>query len=74
MKIFGKEIRFIDGVKQAWQLFSVQLSTLLILLDALSRNWVELKEFLPDGWVGAFGTAIIVGRVIQQTKAGVAGR
>ena len=58
----------VDNWKNAWNWLSVQLAALLVILDVLAQNLPAVAVYLPEGWVKWLGIAIIVARVINQTR------
>ncbi len=59
----------VDNWKNAWKWLSVQLAVLLVVLDVLAESLPAVAAYLPEGWVKWLGLAIIVGRVLNQTRA-----
>jgi len=58
----------IDDWKQAWKFLSVWLALIMMGLDVAGDSLPMIKEYLPDGWVKYAAGAIILARVIKQTK------
>lgn len=69
----NKKQRFISNWQSSWRLSSVQLTALLVILNAINAEILPLFNFaIPDkamNWINAFlGVAIIVLRLLLQPK------
>lgn len=71
-KVTPPAFQLVSDWKQSWKYFSVQLTTIMIVLQVLEENLPAVQAYLPEGWVKYIGLAILVGRVIQQGNAVVA--
>lgn len=61
-----KKLQLVADWKQGWKFLSVQLATVLVVLQVLEENLPAVQHMLPEGWVKYIGLAILIGRLIQQ--------
>lgn len=58
----------IDDWKRAWKFLSLWLAGALIFIDSAMEYLPVIKQYLPDGWVKYVAAAIIVARLVNQTR------
>ena len=60
------KIQLVDDWQQSWKFLSVQLTTILVVLQVLEENMPAVQQYLPEGWVKYVGLAILIGRLVRQ--------
>lgn len=58
----------IDDWKVAYKFLSLQLATLLVLLEGAYEFLPEIKGYFPDHWQGYIAGSIILARLWGQRK------
>lgn len=61
----------IPNWKQAWRYVSVQLALLMTVLLGLEQLMPQIVTYLPPEWQLILSGAILVARIVQQTKVSV---
>lgn len=62
------EARLIDQWRCAYKLMTVWLAALMVLMSTAYEYMPVMQQYLPEGWVRWMAGAIIVARVIRQSR------
>lgn len=65
------ESLLVENWKSAHKWLSVWITAGLIALSTADQYMPAIQQYLPAGWVKYFGIAIIVARLIRQSKKAV---
>jgi len=58
----------VEDWKQAYRWLSVQLAFLLVLLEGAYQYLPQVQSYFPAHWHAYIGGAILLARLINQTK------
>ena len=59
-------MKLIENWKQAGKFWTVQLASVLILVDFAYEYLPVMQTFLPESWVRWVGLTLIVARILRQ--------
>lgn len=64
-------MKLIKNWRQAWRMYSMWLSALIVLLATMETFMPQLQPLLPPKVYAGLGVAVMVARLIQQAKLAV---
>ena len=64
-------MKLIPNWRQAWRMYSVRLSLLIVVLATMESFLPELQPLLPPKVYAGLGVAVMVARLFQQAKLAV---
>lgn len=62
------EARLIDGWQCAYKLMTVWIAAAMVAVSTAYEYLPVFQQYLPDGWVRWMAGAIIVARIIKQSR------
>ena len=62
------EARLIDGWQCFYKLMTVWIATAMIFVSMAYEYLPVIQQYLPEGWVRWMAGAVIVARIIKQTR------
>ena len=64
-------MKLVKNWRQAWRMYSVQLSALIVVLATMETFLPQLQPLLPPKVYAGLGVAVMVARILQQAKLAV---
>lgn len=64
-------MKLVTNWRQAWRMYSMQLSALIVVLATLETFLPQLQPLLPPKLYAGLGVAVMVARILQQAKLAV---
>lgn len=64
-------MKLVKNWRQAWRMYSVQLSALIVVLATMETFLPQLQTLLPPKVYAGLGVAVMVARILQQAKLAV---
>lgn len=69
MALWNKiEPRLIDGWECAYKLMTIWLAAAMLFISTAFDYLPVMQQYLPEGWVSWMAGAIIIARIIKQSR------
>lgn len=62
------EIRLIDGWRCAYKLMTIWIAAAMMVVSTAYEYMPVIQQYLPEGWVRWMAGAIILARIIKQSR------